>query len=173
MSLADSYQVGGEHYKSGYDHWNLVRKVGLNYFEGCTTKYVARFGKKQKAIEDLQKARHYLAKLREQACAEEYQLALNYRPTVAEIMVEVVEFSKANQLLPEQTLYTWVLCTWSSVGDLDAADRLLMHMLAVRGIDGAAPVPLTEENHHAERAREPLVPRRDPGLSFAPCLAKG
>lgn len=161
MSEADSYQIGGEHYKEGgYHHWNLVQRVRLGYLEGCTTKYVARCRKKEKLVEDLRKAHHYLTKLREEATRDEDQLALPYRPTIPEILVEVIEFSRANRLTPEETLYTWMLCTWDSLSDLEAAGKLLTHMLAQLGVEPGAPiahkpVPLTEENHHADRMAEP------------------
>jgi len=61
MDINDK-QVGGKHYKCNYQHWDLVCDLGLNYLEGCITKYVARWRKKN-GIEDLHKAVHYLEKL--------------------------------------------------------------------------------------------------------------
>lgn len=59
---ANEGQIGGAHYKSEYQHWDLVLDTGMGYLEGCATKYVARWRKKG-GIEDLQKALHYGVKL--------------------------------------------------------------------------------------------------------------
>ena len=57
---ANDTQVGGKHYKSGYQHWDFVHDFQLDYFEGCATKYVTR--RKGNRKEDLAKARHFLVK---------------------------------------------------------------------------------------------------------------
>ena len=61
---ANTRQVGGEHYKTDYQHWDFAEHVGLGYLEGCATKYVSRWRKKN-GMEDLKKAEHYLDKLLE------------------------------------------------------------------------------------------------------------
>lgn len=53
-------QVGGKHYYSTYQHWDLVNDVGLDYYEGCATKYLTR--RKGSRKEDLEKAIHFLEK---------------------------------------------------------------------------------------------------------------
>ncbi len=63
MSEANATQVGGTHYQSAYQHWDLVAEyLGSGYFKGVISKYVTRWRKKN-GKEDLQKARHYLVKL--------------------------------------------------------------------------------------------------------------
>jgi hypothetical protein len=63
MSTANDIQVGGEHYKSNFQHWDFcAEEFGTGYFKGNITKYVARWRKKN-GVQDLQKARHYLVKL--------------------------------------------------------------------------------------------------------------
>lgn len=67
---ADDKQVGGAHYKveGELQHWNVVAAMGWDYFVGNATKYLWRLGKKggpEKALEDLEKAIHYLEKKRE------------------------------------------------------------------------------------------------------------
>jgi hypothetical protein len=54
-------QYGGDHWKSRFQHWDLVAQLGLDYFQGNATKYVSRWRKKNGA-EDLQKAAHYCEK---------------------------------------------------------------------------------------------------------------
>lgn len=66
---ANKRQVGGSHYKTngkGEEHWDRVARLGLNYWEACTTKYVER-ARLKGGIQDLKKARHFLDKLIELA----------------------------------------------------------------------------------------------------------
>lgn len=67
-SEANKTQVGGAHYASEFQHWDFVRELVLDYWQGCATKYVSRWRKKN-GVEDLQKALHYVAKRRENATA--------------------------------------------------------------------------------------------------------
>lgn len=60
-SSANARQVGGSHYAGAYQHWDFVRELGLDYWQGCATKYVSRWRKKNGA-EDLKKAIHYIQK---------------------------------------------------------------------------------------------------------------
>jgi hypothetical protein len=67
---ANDRQVGGTHYKTeGFpDHWDAVVALGWDYLTGTAVKYLWRLGKKggtEKAIEDVNKAIHYLEKKRE------------------------------------------------------------------------------------------------------------
>lgn len=57
----NDYQIGGNHYKTAYQHWDFVCDTGIHYLLGCATKYVARWRSKN-GVEDLRKAIHYLAK---------------------------------------------------------------------------------------------------------------
>lgn len=65
---ANDRQVGGEHYKKygGLQHWDVVVKFGLDYFQGQITKYVMRW-KDKGGVQDLKKAAHFLEKYIEQA----------------------------------------------------------------------------------------------------------
>ena len=61
---ANDRQVGGDHYSkhgASLQHWDVVNIFGLDYFQGCITKYVFRH-KDKSGIQDLKKARHYLDK---------------------------------------------------------------------------------------------------------------
>jgi hypothetical protein len=62
MSDPNSYQVGGQHYATEYQHWDMVADAGMNYFEGQITKYLSRWRKKN-GLEDLRKSLHYAEKL--------------------------------------------------------------------------------------------------------------
>jgi 5'-deoxynucleotidase YfbR-like HD superfamily hydrolase len=61
---ANARQYGGDHYKSvGYEHWDLVIDTGLDYFQGCATKYVTRaFRHPGGPRINLLKAIHYIDK---------------------------------------------------------------------------------------------------------------
>ena len=66
MSSANSIQVGGDHYKSDYQHWDFCCDLALPYLPSASTKYITRYDKKN-GEQDLQKAVHYLQKNTEQA----------------------------------------------------------------------------------------------------------
>ncbi len=57
-------QIGGDHYKIPYEHWDMVCDVNLHYLLANATKYVGRCRKKN-GIQDLKKALHYLDKAKE------------------------------------------------------------------------------------------------------------
>lgn len=58
---ANKTQIGGDHYKSGIQHWDYVVANQLDYFQAQITKYVTRW-KKKNGLQDLEKARHFLDK---------------------------------------------------------------------------------------------------------------
>jgi hypothetical protein len=59
---ANTYQVGGDHYKMTIEPWDVIHAWGLDYFAGSALKYISRAGKKGPRITDLKKARHFLDK---------------------------------------------------------------------------------------------------------------
>jgi hypothetical protein len=68
-SSALSRQVGGSHYKdkgSSMQPWAIIDAWGLDFYAGNVLKYILRY-KHKGGLEDLQKARHYLDKLIEDA----------------------------------------------------------------------------------------------------------
>lgn len=71
MTSANETQVGGTHYKTQMQHWDLAADLGLGYFEGQITKYVTRHRSK-KGEEDMRKAMHFTDKLIEVAAAKRY-----------------------------------------------------------------------------------------------------
>jgi Protein of unknwon function (DUF3310) len=64
--IANKTQVGGDHYQGGdYQHWDMCATFyGEAFFKCTASKYVIRWRKKNGA-EDLNKALHYLLKLKE------------------------------------------------------------------------------------------------------------
>ncbi len=61
---ANDEQVGGTHYKSGFQHWDFVYLVELGYLPAQITRYLARWRKKN-GVEDIEKALHYMEKYME------------------------------------------------------------------------------------------------------------
>lgn len=64
-----SRQVGGSHYKekgSSMQPWAIIDAWGLDFYGGNVLKYLLR-AKHKGGLEDLQKARHYLDKMIEDA----------------------------------------------------------------------------------------------------------
>lgn len=58
---ANDRQVGGDHYKRDYQHWDLMAELGTPYLPGVLTKYVERHPKKE-GRKDLEKSVHYAEK---------------------------------------------------------------------------------------------------------------
>jgi len=61
---ANDSQVGGIHYRvapGALQHWDIVDRHKLDYFQGQITKYVMRWRDKG-GLEDLKKAQHFLTK---------------------------------------------------------------------------------------------------------------
>lgn len=75
ISLANDVQVGGNHYKQDgqFQHWDVAIALKWDYLTGAATKYLWRLGRKGNsldAIDDVDKAIHYLQKKREVMWAE-------------------------------------------------------------------------------------------------------
>ena len=60
-----SYQVGGTHYQAAIQPWDIIDAWELDFFEGNALKYLLRYKYKGKALEDLDKLAHYVARMKE------------------------------------------------------------------------------------------------------------
>ncbi len=58
---ASERQVGGDHYKSEYQHWDWAIDIRLGYLESAASKYIGRWRDKN-GVQDTEKAVHYLEK---------------------------------------------------------------------------------------------------------------
>ncbi len=65
-------QVGGDHYKSDYQHWDWAVDMGLGPLEYGATRYLCRHWKKD-GVKDLKKAKHFVEKLRELNDSGDYE----------------------------------------------------------------------------------------------------
>lgn len=119
MKSANDVQVGGDHYKVAYQHWDLMADLGVPYHEGQISKYITRHRQKG-GLKDVQKCRHFLEKIRELVVDG------RCRPTVRYDQERVNDFLEAHEkrfgaLDPrEQAIFVTAL-TWRSTNDLDAA----------------------------------------------------
>lgn len=118
-------QFGGTHYQTQYQHWDLVARVGMDYFAGNATKYVSRYRKKN-GIQDLQKARHYLDKLITVIQFDKISKRL-LEPSA--IRQEVLRFADANQLNEYDQMFIYKMCTFINLEDLLNARKWLTRIL--------------------------------------------
>lgn len=139
-------QVGGAHYKTSFQHWDWVRKMRLGYLEGCATKYVVRWRKKG-GFEDLKKALHYLNKLIEYDEARQLPYERTY------LRDQTISFAHAQNSTELERDFLTEIATWSTPADLRRAREWLLELMNEADSIKPIPVPLTEENHYAERAK--------------------
>jgi hypothetical protein len=143
---ANDRQVGGNHYKSPYEHWDWVLKIGMGYLEGVATKYIARWDKAPKPLQDLQKSGHYIEKTLEQIAVAQRQYIL--RPDRHVIVAETERFAAANGITGEAYSALTSLALWCEASDLQSARAAVDRLIASIP---AKPVPLEDSNKHAER----------------------
>lgn len=117
---ANERQVGGLHYRSTLQHWDLVEEHGLGYLEGCASKYVTRWRRKG-GLQDLEKADHYVEKLIELARA-----GRGPRGSVPEDVLAT--FVSANELSQTEALVVGHLANWTTV------DHLLLARIGIKDL---------------------------------------
>lgn len=129
------------HYTAPYIHWDLVVDTGMGYLEGNATKYVSRWRKKGGRA-DLEKAVHYVAKLREVAHRFPQPRPLSAPPTA--IRAVVYRFAEANHLDPLERQVIEELACWQYIQDVDALlNRLPGIVSQLVDEDNAPPPPLS------------------------------
>lgn len=120
----NSRQIGGGHYKTDMEHWDLIENAGLGYLEGCATKYVTRWRKKA-GLQDLEKALHYVDKL----------LALATRPAAPRknrgqaAVEDLLRYAVANELTGRETLIMYLLCGWKHAEDLKNVRNEILELI--------------------------------------------
>lgn len=115
-------QHGGDHYKTGgVEHWDLVEAFNIPYLEGCASKYVARWRRKN-GVEDLKKAQHFLQKRRELMTSCRSLTLLGY----------IVPFKRTRILsgVPAQYLEQFY-----SNARLDVHDQYILNLILLRLYD--------------------------------------
>lgn len=59
--VANNIQIGGNHYKLSYQHWDFIIDTNIHYILANAIKYIVRWRRKD-GVNDLKKAKHYLDK---------------------------------------------------------------------------------------------------------------
>jgi hypothetical protein len=150
---ANQRQVGGSHYKTEYEHWDLVIILNLGYLEGCATKYVSRWRKKG-GLADLEKGLHYLEKM-----IEVWEIYDDNRICSHERMEEEVhKFCDANELSDAEEAFVLLMCTYADKDDLIEARDILLWIMSMKPQqvqirDELPPGPGTPEDggHHSRQ----------------------
>jgi len=124
---SNELQVGGQHYKGSYQHWDFVADSRMGYFEGNATKYVCRYRSKG-GKEDLEKAIHYIDKLIE--LVEQGRAWANPgRPEPLEISSQFFKLRQVYGLGHWQVIIIRQLCQWHSVEDLHTARQSIRTLM--------------------------------------------
>lgn len=124
VGAANERQMGGDHYRSDYQHWDLVLNSRMGYLEGCATKYVARHRKKN-GVDDLRKALHYVDKLMEAIP----QGGAHHLDSADFSLEEIAKFCTTNALDGWETAVIVLIGTHTSWGDLASARKVLSQMV--------------------------------------------
>jgi uncharacterized protein DUF3310 len=131
MSDANSMQVGGNHYASALQHWDVVEDNGIGYLEGCASKYVSRWRKKN-GLQDLEKALHFTMKLIELASPKQGSHTRYNRGFVDN--QTLVRFVIANDLELTDHVILRSLWQWDRPEDLNVAVLNLQQLIREQAI---------------------------------------
>jgi hypothetical protein len=147
---ANDRQVGGTHYISDFQHWDLMDDYNIPYLAGCATKYLTRWRKspKEKGIQDLEKSQHYTEKLYEKSLTGRR----NYANTIPLSIMD--KFIKENNLELERTPLQFILC-WPNPDSYRQAIEFIRQLL-IKAQDKPAPGDIAQ--HHRARYEEPNYP---------------
>lgn len=124
---ANEIQIGGEHYKSTFQHWDFVRYLNLGYFPAQITRYVQRWRKKN-GLEDIDKSLHYIDKFIEEE---------GKRHT--EHLTLLDEFMKTHKLQEHERIVFNMLVNYQ-LGDIDRLHEARDAIKELRGIISGQPV---------------------------------
>lgn len=129
---ANERQIGGDHYKNGVlEHWDVIERYGVGYLEGCATKYIARWRKKN-GLQDLEKASHYVQKL-----LELYDEGVRIPRGVVPRRV-IAEFCQANSCNVVESGALHMLLHWSDRCHLEEAQKDIRSLVASTEFVGTA-----------------------------------
>jgi len=137
-------QVGGDHYKSAYAHWDLAIDIRWGYLDGSAAKYISRWRKKG-GVQDLRKALSYIDKLIGTLATEKQQLP----PAVANTL-QLERFCDAHGFVKgslERTAIIY-LGSWAFRSDLEVARVAVVELIAENE------VPTTDSNKHAKQEEQ-------------------
>jgi hypothetical protein len=133
---ANNRQVGGTHYRTSMQHWDMAADLKLGYFEGQISKYLTRHRFK-KGREDAEKALHFAEKVRERAMFMGH-LPIHAFPTAA----YMVEYGEANKLTRDEMRAINRAVSWLNVTDLDVLIDTIKRIIDTTY--GMPPLPVIE-----------------------------
>ncbi len=120
-------QIGGDHYLQEYMHWDFAEQTGMGYLEGCATKYVSRWRKKD-GVQGLMKSVHYIEKLKElNANGNRHNRSFILPEYVDACIHKFVTQSKST--LVEARIYA-IAVKWQTSEDLDLMIKYIMQLIA-------------------------------------------
>jgi hypothetical protein len=122
MSNANTRQVGGDHYRGSFQHWDWVIANNLGYLEGQITKYIARWRRKN-GVQDLEKALHYADKLYEWRRDGTIPFRLRLPQQLAEV-------AAVYALTPDEMEIFRLVCEYRGRKDLVLLQRLIERLIA-------------------------------------------
>lgn len=119
-------QVGGAHYASELQHWDVIEDYGIGYLEGCASKYVTR-ARKKNGLQDVDKAIHYVEKLIEKH-SRIFDISnpkVSRQPRGSVPLEVTLEFIRKNGLTDLEGAICALLFTWRDRGDLEKTLQLI------------------------------------------------
>lgn len=145
---ANESQIGGSHYKTGYEHWDWALDVGIGCLEYAASKYLARLGKKdgEAYSQAVGKTGHYVVKILENAP----RLMIRPRMPRRWVSQQTIKFCEVNGLSGEVQTILQLLACWELPSDLREVQRLVQKLAT----SAEKPVPLEDSNKHAERSND-------------------
>lgn len=138
MANANTTQVGGTHYKTQHQHWDMAANCHLGYFEGQITKYITRHRFK-KGKEDADKALHFVGKLIELAWEGQQPM------WQAQHAVKWSSYGTANKLTPLELAIVMGAATWRTVGDLVTLREAVMELIEETYGGGPGPAYVNQD----------------------------
>ena len=138
-------QVGGSHYRSDYQHWDWSIDMKLGPIEYAASKYISRWWKKHgpiKGLEDVEKAKHYVQKIKSAHAESRYQTGLSRIGEHNDAVFKTMKFGNANGMDDHEGMICWKLATWETAADLDkvltAIDYIIKNPQKAAGGRGGA-----------------------------------
>jgi len=122
MTIANQMQVGGDHYRSDYQHWDWAINIRLGYLESAATKYVTRWRGKN-GVQDVEKAIHYLIKAKEAWADGRYPNRSFFSdPQYMEhAQQQTRRWLAANKIVGIEAEFMWAATMWQNDVDLSLA----------------------------------------------------
>lgn len=119
---ANERQEYGTHYQADYQHWDMIEEHGVGYLEGCATKYLTRWRKKN-GRQDLRKALHYVEKL------AELHEHVNRQPRGSAPVEALTRFKQSNDLGVKEAVAVGILTGQWTAASLKLVREIIEQLL--------------------------------------------